>query len=193
MNPSPSDVTQLLSAWAKGDDGALEQLLPLVYDELRRIARAHWRKQSAGHTLQPTALIHEAFLKLIDQRNKPFENRAHFFAVSSTAMRHVLVNHAKASQTQKRGSGNIDRPLTEADLGLQKEARDVLALNDSLDRLEKIDARKSRVVELRYFGGLSTDEIAEALKISPITVSRDWRVARAWLAREIGGDSAVLS
>ncbi len=193
MTSSASDVTRLLSAWAKGNDAALEELVPLVYDELRRIARAHWRKQSPGHTLQPTALINEAFVKLIDQREKPFENRAHFFAVASTAMRHVLVNYAKASQAQKRGNGQAGLPLTEVDLAIQKEARDVLALNDALERLQKLDERKSRVVELRYFGGLSIDEIAEALKISAITVSRDWSVARAWLAREIVPDSADQS
>ena len=188
INNPPGDVTRLLSAWSAGDKGALQQLMPLVYDELHRIAHAHWNKQFEGHTLQPTALIHEAFLKLVDQR-KPFESRAHFFAVASMAMRQVLVNHAEASRAQKRGGGRSHLPLSETERAVQKEIREVLALNAALDRLEKVDARKSRVVELRYFGGLSTDEISQTLNISSITVSRDWTFARAWLAREMGAGS----
>ena len=165
--------------------------MPLVYGELHRIARIHWTSQTPGHTLQPTALIHEAFLKLVDQQRKPYENRTHFFAVASTAMRQVLVNHAEANGALKRGGGLASVPLSEAALAIQKEARDVLALNDALNRLEKVDERKSRVVELRYFGGLNTDEIAETLNVSSVTVNRDWTFARAWLAREMGATSIV--
>jgi len=192
MNP-PGDVTRLLAAWIEGDPHALQQLMPLVYDELHRIARAHWSDQPQGHTLQPTALIHEAFLKLVGSGDKAFQNRTHFFSVASTAMRQVLVNHAETSLAGKRGGGLRNVSLSESDAALKKEAREVLALNEALATLQKIDSRKSRVVELRYFGGLSMDETAEALSVSPITVTRDWQTARAWLARELGMGSALLS
>jgi len=189
MNP-PGDVTRLLAAWTAGDQHALEQLMPLVYDELHRIARYHWSRQPEGHTLQPTALIHEAFLKLVGHE-KPFQNRTHFFAVASTAMRQVLVNHAEASLAQKRGGGQAEASLEEVNPAVQQEAKDVLALHAALTALEAIDARKSRVVELRYFGGLSIEETAEALSVSPVTVKRDWQTARAWLARELGMGNAL--
>jgi len=203
MEEQPADnVTKLLSDWSGGDQKALEQLLPLVYAELRRIARRHWSGQrDSAHTLQPTVLIHEAYLKLLggQQADRTFQNRNHFYAVASMAMRQVLVNHAQASLAAKRGGGaaNAKVPLDEglvAAVQQEKEASEVLALNEALQRLSEMDPRKGRVVELRYFAGLSIEETAAALGISNLTVSRDWQAARAWLARELGpGSSAVAS
>lgn len=191
MNP-PGDITRLLAAWTEGDDHAMEQLMPLVYDELHRIARYHWGSQPEGHTLQPTALIHEAFLKLVQPGEKAFQSLTQFFALASTAMRQVLVNHAEARLAQKRGGGQAHASLKEVDEAVQKEATEVLALNEALKALQAVDSRKSRVVELRYFGGLSIEETADALSVSPVTVTRDWQTARAWLARELGMGSAIL-
>jgi RNA polymerase sigma-70 factor, ECF subfamily len=189
---SPGDVTRLLAAWTEGDPHALEQLMPLVYHELHRIASHHWSHQAKGQTLQPTALIHEAFLKLVRHGgDKPFQNRTHFFALASTAMRQVLVNHANASLAEKRGGGQRSISFEAVDPAVQMEAREVLALNEALAALHSIDPRKSRVVELRYFGGLSIEETAEALSVSTVTVKRDWQTARAWLARELGKGSAI--
>ena len=185
------DVTRLLSAWTEGDEHALDALMPLVYNELRRIARHQWSSQPQGHTLQPTALIHEAFLKLVGRGDKPFQNRTHFFALASTAMRQVLVNHAEASLAGKRGGGQAKVSIEEVDPAVHREAKDVLDLHAALTALHMIDPRKSRVVELRYFGGLSIEETAEALSVSPVTVKRDWQTARAWLARELGAVKAI--
>jgi len=185
MDPS-GDVTRLLSAWTNGDHEALDELMPLVYGELRRIAQHQWSGQPSGHTLQPTALIHEAYLKLVNHGPRTFQSRAHFFAVASMAMRQVLVNHAEARLAGKRGGGQADIPLDEIELAVQRESAEVLALHAALQDLEALDPRKSRVVEMRYFGGLSIEETAEALGISTVTVIRDWRTARAWLARAIG-------
>ena len=194
-DPAPSalqpsgDVTRLLSAWTGGDQQALDQLMPLVYSELHRIARRHWGGQPQGHTLEPTALIHEAYLKLVSRGEKTFESRNHFFALASMAMRQILVNHAEASLAAKRGGDQQTVSLDDVQ-PVVEEAKEVLALHDALNRLAKIDPRKSRVVELRYFGGLSIEEAAGALGISTITVTRDWQTARAWLAREMGVGSA---
>jgi RNA polymerase sigma factor (TIGR02999 family) len=185
MNSS-GDVTRLLSAWTSGDKQALDELMPLVYSELHRIAQNRWIGQHPGHTLQPTALIHEAYLKLVHQGPKTYESRSHFFAVASMAMRHVLVNHAEASLAGKRSGRECSVSLDEVQSSLQREAREVLALHEALRSLEEIDPRKCRIVELRYFGGLSIAETAEALDISTVTVNREWRMARAWLARELG-------
>jgi RNA polymerase sigma factor (TIGR02999 family) len=190
MNSS-GDVTRLLSAWTSGDKQALDELMPLVYRELHRIAKNRWIGQDPGHTLQPTALIHEAYLKLISHGPKTYESRAHFFAVASMAMRHVLVNHAEASLAAKRGGGECSVSLNEVEVSLQQEAREVLALHEALGALEGIDPRKCRVVELRYFGGLSIEETAEALGISTVTVNREWKMARAWLAREVRAGKSV--
>lgn len=179
-------LEQQLSTWNTGDPHALDHLMPLVYGELRRIARRCWSGQQSGHTLQPTVLIHEAYLKLAGQREKTFQSRGHFFAVASIAMRQVLVNYAEAALTAKRGGGEVTVPLEEAETASCQEAREVLALHEALEQLNKWDPRKSRVVELRYFGGLSIEETAEALGVSTITVTRDWQAARAWLARELG-------
>jgi RNA polymerase sigma factor (TIGR02999 family) len=180
------NVTLLLSAWADGDEGALRELMPLVYHELRRIAQHHMSGQPPGHTLQPTALIHEAFVKLIGGGEKNFRNRTHFFAVASMAMRQVLVNHANARLARKRGGGAVNVSIDDEEAAVQREATNVLALDDALKTLHVMDPRKSRVVELRYFGGLSIEETSEALGISTVTVTRDWQAARAWLARELG-------
>jgi RNA polymerase sigma factor (TIGR02999 family) len=185
MEPS-GDVTRLLSAWTQGDEHALEELMPLVYDELRRIAQHHLSGQASGHTLQPTALIHEAYLKLVGPGDKLFQNRTQFFALASMAMRQVLVNHAEARLAAKRGGGAVRVSMDHVDMAVDREATDVLALNDALKTLHTLDPRTSRVVELRYFGGLSIEETAGALGVSPVTVTRDWQTARAWLARELG-------
>ena len=190
MYPS-GEVTQLLAAWAGGDREALGQLMPLVYGELHRIARRHWSGEREENSLQPTALIHEAFIKMVGTANsgpdgRGYQSRNHFFAVASTAMRQVLVNHAEARTAQKRGGGQVTVSVSGIeDTAVQTEAEEVLALNAALLKLEEFDPRKSRVVELRYFGGLSIEETAEALEVSAVTITREWRSARAWLAREL--------
>lgn len=186
---SSGEVTRLLSDWADGDQAALGELMPMVYAELHRIARRCFSSQPQGHTLQPTVLIHEAYLKLTAQGDKTYQNRAHFFAVASMAMRQVLVNHAQASLAEKRGAGQHLVPLDDVEPAHFQQAREVLALHEALKTLETLDPRKSRVVELRYFGGLSVEETAEALSVSPITITRDWQAAKAWLARELGANA----
>jgi len=184
------DVTALLLAWNKGDRDALEHLMPLVYQELHRIAAAHFRRERPEHTLQATALVHEAYLKLVDQRHARWENRSQFFAVAATLMRRVLVDHARAQAADKRGAG-----ATRLSLGDVAEPRaiggeadvDVLALNEALDKLAALDPRQARVVELRFFGGLDLEETASTTETSLTTVKRDWIMARAWLYRELGG------
>jgi RNA polymerase sigma-70 factor, ECF subfamily len=179
------EVTSLLVAWGKGDQKALKELMPLVYNELHRMARRAWNAQGPGHTLQPTALINEAYLRLADVGNTSFQNRGHFFAVACTAMRQILVNHARSRLAGKRGSGRIAVSLDDVQLAVHQEAAEVVALHDALERLQAVDERKSKVIEMRYFGGLSIEETAEALGVSVITVNRDWRLARTWLIREM--------
>lgn len=185
INSDVKDVTKLLEAWSDGDGAALEQLMPLVYDELRRMAKRYMNSQPSGHTLQTTALIHEAYLKLAENREKHWQNRAHFFAVAAQAMRHILVDRARARKAEKRGGAAQKVSLEEAAIISNERISEVIALDDALKNLEKEDARKSRVVELRYFGGLSVEETAEVLKISSETVMRDWRFAKTWLLREL--------
>ena len=184
MNPK-GDVTSLLTAWGQGDPNALNELMPLVYNELHRMAQRAWRGMNQGMTLQPTALINEAYLKLAGSGNTSFQDRAHFFAVACTAMRQILVNHARSHNTDKRGGKQITVPLDDVQPAVHQEAAEVIALHEALERLEALDPRKSRVVEMRYFGGLSIEETAEALGVSVITVNRDWRLARTWLMREM--------
>jgi RNA polymerase sigma factor (TIGR02999 family) len=186
LGGSANNLTVLLKSWANGDQGALDRLMPLAYSELHRIAEQRWRGQRPGHTLQPTVLIHEAYLKLMGQGQRTFENRVHFFAVMSMAMRQVLVNHAEASLAAKRGGGKVNVPLEEAETAGLREAREVLNLHEALKLLAQVNSRQGRVVELRYFGGLSIEEAAEVLGVSTVTVTRDWHMARAWLARELG-------
>jgi RNA polymerase sigma factor (TIGR02999 family) len=182
---SPQEVTQLLADWSQGDEAALQKLTPLVYVELRRLAHHYMEGQRPDHTLQTTALVNEAYLRLADQRRPSFANRSHFFAVAAKAMRQILVNHAKACQRQKRGAGASKLELDEAALVAPERPSAILALNEALERLAILDSRKANVVELRYFGGLKQDEIAEVLKISSVTVRRDWVFARAWLYSEL--------
>jgi RNA polymerase sigma factor (TIGR02999 family) len=181
-----SETTQLLRAWASGDRGALEQLTPRVYDELRRIAGHFMQDERPGRTIQTTALVHEAYLKLIDVTNVDWQHRAHFFAVSAQIMRHILLDRARRRVAAKRGGGTPRVNLDEVpDIGSGR-ARELIALDDALNALAKVDPRKARVVELRFFGGLSVEETAEVLKVSCDTVKRDWRLARAWLLAELG-------
>jgi RNA polymerase sigma-70 factor, ECF subfamily len=185
---SPGAVTELLRAWADGDDGALERLTPLVETELRRLARAYMRRERRGHTLQTTALVNEAFLRLTDARRVRFQDRAHFLGISARLMRRVLVDHARSRGYQKRGGGAQRVTLDEGLAQTPELALDVVALDRALSALAAVDARKSRMVELRFFGGLSVEETAEVLGVSPDTVKRDWRLAKLWLLRELEGE-----
>ena len=183
---SPSgDVTRLLVAWSQGDEGALDTLLPLVYAELREMAHRYLGRERRDHTLQPTAVVHEAFLRLIKQRRVDWKNRSHFFAVAAQSMRRILVDHARARAADKRGGGQTLIALDAAPSGETPRTVDLIALDDALGRLEKLDRAKASVVEMRFFGGLTIDETAEALGASPSTVKRDWTLARAFLYREL--------
>jgi RNA polymerase sigma-70 factor (ECF subfamily) len=181
------EVTKLLADWSHGDSEALGKLTPFVYEELRRLAHRYMEGQRSDHTLQTTALVNEAYLRLADQKRANFTNRSHFFAVAAKAMRQILVNHAKAAQRQKRGSGAAKVQLDEAALVSPEEPEAILNLNDALKRLGTLDSRKAQVVELRYFGGLKEDEIAEVLKVSAVTVRRDWLFAKTWLYGQLQG------
>ncbi len=183
--PSVHEITRLLVAWGQGDQTALEKLMPLVYEELRRLARRHMNHQRPGHTLQTTALVNEAYLRLIDASQVQWQNRAHFFAVSAQLMRRILVDFARSRKSLKRG-GEARQVTLDDSLEVSSErGADLIALDDALNTLGTMNPRQSQIVELRYFGGLSEEEIAEALKISPRTVRRDWNLARAWLYREL--------
>ncbi len=187
--PSPGAVTELLRAWRDGDDGALERLLPLVEAELRRLARAYMGRERPGHTLQTTALVNEAFLRLTDARGLQWQDRAHFLGISARLMRRVLVDHARSRGYRKRGGGAQHVPLEEG-LAISPEPRlDLVALDRALQALAVADERKSRVVELRFFGGLSVEETAEVLHVSTDTVKRDWRLAKLWLLRDLEGEA----
>src|SRR5438477_2726420 len=178
-------VTQLLADWSEGDGAALEKLTPLVYEELRHLAHRYMQGQRPDHTLQTTALVNEAYLRLVDQTKPKFANRSHFFAVAATAMRQILVNHAKAQQRLKRGGGASKVELDSTAVISPEQTQMVLDVDEALERLALLDSRKARVVELKYFGGLNQDEIAVVLKISAVTVRRDWLFARAWLYTEL--------
>ena len=185
MAPSIQHVTRLLRAWGQGEDAALEELLPLVHQELRRLARRYMFGERPGHTLQTTALVNEAYLRRVNSRQVNWQNRAHFFAISAQLMRRILVDYARARGSQKRGGGVPKVTLDEELMAPQEKGQDLVALDDALKALAHIDPRKCKVIELRFFGGLSVDETAEVLKISPDTILRDWRLAKAWLAREM--------
>lgn len=180
------EITQLLRDWSEGDQAALKKLLPLVYGELHRLANSYMRRERADHTLQTTALVHEAYLRLVGQQNVRWQTRAHFFAVAARVMRNILVDYARGRGRAKRGDARPALPLGEVAVMSDERADELVAVNTALDSLTAIDPRKGRVFELRYFGGMSVDEAAEALKVSPATVTRDWRMARAWLRRELG-------
>ncbi len=190
MQP-PESVTQMLVDWSKGDETALEKLMPLVYSELRRLARNYLRRERPGHTLQPTALVNEAYLKLVDQRKAKWQNRGQFYGVAAQLMRRILVDHARRHQAAKRGGSDQQRvSITSADqLGGKQLARepavDLLALHEALNELAEIDPHQSRIVELKFFGGLSIEETAEVMGIGHATVERDWKMARAWLRRKL--------
>ena len=191
--PSPSEVTRTFLRWRQGDAGAVNALLPLVYEEMRRLAGSFLRDEGSGHTLQPTALAHEAYLRLLDQRQVSWQNRAHFMGLAAQAMRRILIDHARRRAAQKRGGGAVHVALEDADAaGAGPDALGVPAeeLSDALDRLAELDERQARVVELRFFTGLSIEETAEVLAVSPATVKRDWTLARAWLHRELKGRTA---
>src|SRR6266850_5430887 len=183
--PSPQKVTELLAQWSHGDDAALGELTPLVYEELRRLAHYHMGGERPDHTLQTTALVNEAYLRLADQTNPSWQNRAHFFAVAARAMRQILVNYAKSNSAQKRGGGALKVELDEAALVSPEQSKEIVDLHEALERLATLDARKAQVVELKYFGGLNYDEMAEVLKISRVTVRRDWEFAKLWLYTEL--------
>ena len=183
---SNEGITRLLIDWGKGDQAALEKLMPLVYSELRRLASNYLRRERGEHTLQPTALVNEAYLKLVDQRNPKWQNRAHFFGISAQLMRRILVDHARQHQAAKRGGSGQQRiSLTGAERLAKQSEVDLLALNEALDELAQMDPQQSRIVELKFFGGLSIEEIAEVMKIGHATVERDWKMARAWLRRQL--------
>ena len=186
MHASEGEVTRLLKAWCKGDASALERLAPIVEHELREIAQAYLRREVSGHTLQPTALINEAYVRLIEWNTIDWQDRAHFLAVAAKMMRRILVNHAVARRAKKRGGSAILVSLGEAD-GMADRSDDLIALDQALNMLAKLDARKSQMVELRYFGGLTAEESAEVLGVSLRTVHREWDLARAWLFRALRG------
>ena len=181
----PHEITQLLAEWSEGNQAALDKLYPLVYRELRRLAHGYLRRERRGHTLQTTALINEAYLRLVDQKHVHWANRSHFFGISAQIMRRILIDHARRYDYSKRGGGAQRISLDEAALVAKERGRALLMLDEALNSLAKIDPRRSRVVELRYFGGLNNEEIAGVLKISENTVTRDWNMARAWLYQEL--------
>jgi len=184
-SPASHDVTQLLVAWTNGDQAARDQLISVVYEELYRLARRYMRKESPGHTLQTSALVNEAFLRLVDQRNVRWQNRSHFFAIAAQMMRRILVDYARSRSYAKRGGGARALTLDEELIVSDERSDEVVAVHEALEELAKFDARKSQIVELRFFGGLSIDETAEVLGVSPGTVMSDWTMAKAWLRREI--------
>lgn len=179
------EVTQLLIEWSNGDKEALDQMMPLVYSELRRIAASHLRRERTEHTLQPTALVHEAYIRLINQQRANWQNRAQFFGVAAQMMRRILINHANERVAAKRGGGALKISLSEAESQMEITDSSLLALDESLTRLAQLDPRKSRIIELKFFGGLKIEEIAEVMQLSHATIEREWTLARAWLHREM--------
>jgi RNA polymerase sigma factor (TIGR02999 family) len=185
MKPSPEEISQLLAAWRQGDREALDSLMPLVYEELRRLARRYMRGERSSHTLQTTALVNEVYLRLIDVQDVDWQGRAHFFAIAAQVMRRILVDHARTRNRVKRGGGASQLSLSDAAVLGTESPPDFVALDEALTRLSAIEPRKSQVVELRFFGGRTNDETAEVLKVSRNTVMRDWSMAQAWLRREL--------
>ena len=189
----PLNVTQLLVGWSEGDKAALDQLVPIVYDELRRQAARYLRRERVGHTLQTTALIHEAYLRLVDQKHVRWQNRAHFFGIAAQLMRRILVDHARTKKRLKRGGSDLRVSLNEATALSKGQDLDVIGLDEALTRLEKIDEQQGKIVELRFFSGLTVEETAAVLGISTGTVKRDWSMAKAWLHRELSGQANAAS
>ena len=187
MKPAPNEITQLLQDWSGGDETALDKLMPLVYEELHQLAHQHMRREQPGHMLQTSALINEAYLRLVDQQQIRWESRAHFFGIAARLMRRILVDEARKRNAAKRGGRAIEVSLIEGANIAREQAANVVALDDALKTLQAIDSRQSEIVELRFFGGLSIGETAEVLKVSPGTVMRDWTFARAWLRQQMDG------
>ena len=185
MSSESQEVTQLLVDWGNGDQAALDRLLPLVNNELRKLAKRYMRRENPGHSLETSALVNEAYLRLIDQRHVQWQNRAHFFGIAAQLMRRILIDHARKAQYQKRGGGAVKVTLDEASAVTESRAAELLALDEALDKLTAMDARKGRIVELRFFGGLTEEETAEVIGISLPTVQRDLRLAKAWLRRTL--------
>ena len=186
--PTPKEMTRLLLAWSGGDRSALDQLLPLVEEELHRLAHRYMSRERPDHTLQTTALVNEAYVRLIDQRRVRWQNRAHFFAIAAQTMRRILIDHARRRAFDKRGGGARELQLDEAAVLTDERAAELVALDDALQALAEVDERKSRVVEMRFFGGLSVEETAEALGVSAVTVMREWSLAKAWLYRALNNE-----
>lgn len=184
------DVTRILHDWSGGDQNAPDRLMPFVYDELRRLARSFLARERGGHTLQPTALVHEAYVRLVDQRSVNWQNRAHFYGIAASMMRRVLIDHARAHATEKRGGTALHLSLDDVQVPLEQRAADFVALDEALEKLAGFDERKCRIVEMRFFAGLNEDEIAEVLGVATRTVLRDWKKARLWLYRELSLDQA---
>lgn len=182
---APADVTQLLIAWSHGDQVARERLMSVVYEELHRLARRYMRNESPGHTLQTSALVNEAFIRLVDQRNVHWQNRSHFFGIAAQMMRRILVDYARSRNFAKRGGGAVKLSLEEGLIVSDERTEQVVAVHEALEGLAKIDPRQAQIVELKFFGGLSNEEAAAVLSVSPGTVARDWTMAKAWLRREI--------
>jgi len=190
MPSLPGEVTQLLIKWNQGDQAALDELIPIVYAELKRLARRYMGKERVDHTLQTSALINEAYLKLVDQ-SIPWQDRRHFFAVSAQIMRHILIDHARSHHYAKRGAGAEKVPLEEAQELSGQRAEELVALDEALTELEARDPRKSQVIELRFFGGLTIEETAEVMDLAPVTVVREWRAAKAWLHQAMTGEETI--
>lgn len=185
MAAKPNDITQLLWKWSEEGSAALEDLVPLIYPELRRLARKYMKLENPGHTLQTSALINEAYLRLVGQKGVEWQNRAHFFAVAAQVMRHILIDHARKHQVVRRGGGLLRVSLDETAVASHERASEFVALDEALTKLAIVDARKSQIVEMKFFGGLTVDEIAELMKLSPVTIKREWRAAKVWLHFEI--------
>lgn len=191
MSIPGDDITELLLKWSRGDRDALDRLVPIVYDELRRMAHRYIARENRGHTLQTSALVHEAYLKLVDQSRAEWKNRAQFFGVAARIMRRILVDHARARDAWKRGKGTTRLSLDTAPTLAAEADEDIGGLDEALTRLQSFDARQGRVVELRFFGGLTVEEAAEVMEVSPATIKREWALAKAWLFRELGGGGAA--
>lgn len=186
------EVTQILHDWSGGDANAPDRLMPFVYDELRRLARSFLSRERDGHTLQPTALVHEAYVRLVDQTRVNWQNRTHFYGIAASMMRRVLIDHARAHAAEKRGGGAIRLSLDDVQVPLEERAASFIALDEALERLAQFDERKCKVVEMRFFGGLSDEEISQVLGVTTRTVLRDWKKARLWLYRELSQESAAV-
>ena len=190
MSLSPQDITQLLKEWSEGDTGVPERLMPLVYEELRRLASQKMKSERSDHTLQPTALVHEAYLRLVDQTTVNWRDRAHFLGIAANAMRQVLIDHARSHAAEKRGGSAARLSLDDISVPPAERAADLVALDDALTQLAKLDERKARIVELRFFAGLSVDEIAETMDLHRTTVLRDWKFAKAWLHSQLNKEDS---